>query len=271
MSKALVRVVPDDWNMLKEIAQTAYESGSFGATKGESAIKLLFCFEHGLPLSAANQGLFVVNRQIAAMGQIAASQIRRHPDYDYKVEKLDTKGCTIAIYRHGELEGRASFTEADAERAGLLSKNVWKFYPEDMYFNRAIGRAQRRFAPDALGIPVYTAEELDEETTVATTWTVQEPDPTTTTPAPEKTWHTAWHGTAPKPSVTTINGAKVAPTETKYDSIAKLIAHPGWTPDRIMAANKNDDGVPQLPATAQTCQEIAEKLEKEDNEKIQTA
>ena len=50
--------------------------------------------------------------------------------------------------------------EADARRAGLLRKNNWKKYPQDMYFARTIGRAARWHVPHLFGGAIYTPEEL---------------------------------------------------------------------------------------------------------------
>jgi hypothetical protein len=127
--------------MIEAIAAAAHESRKVGvSTRGEAAIKFLFCYENGLPLSAANTGLYIVNGRIAAQSNIIAAQIRRHPDYDYRVKALDNRGCTIEILRRVDaewrIEGEASFTEDDAQRAGLLSKDNYQGYPSDMYFNR---------------------------------------------------------------------------------------------------------------------------------------
>jgi len=248
-TKALT-VTPDRWNMLLSIAKEMYESRAFGVTRGEAAIKLLFCLEYGLPLSAANQGLFVVNQRISAMGQICAAALKNHPDYNYFIEHLDDKGCTIAVFEHGEKIGTASFMEKDAKRAELLSKDVWKKYPEDMYFNRAIGRAMRRHAPNALSMTVYTPEELGAEVnqdSEASAWSIADPASFSVEPI----------GTSP--DVATYIPFPTKQSVPTYDSIEKLLAQLGWTAERIIAANEG-----KIPATAEECQKVAEKLEAED-------
>lgn len=265
-NKAIVAVRPNDWAMIQSIAQECYESRAFGVTKGEAAIKILFCFEHGLPLTAANQGLYVVRGRITPMGQICASQIRKHPDYDYKIEQLDAKGCTISISRHGEKVGEATFDEGDAQRAGLLSKDVWKSYPEDMYFNRAIGRAQRRLAPDALSMPVHTTEELGAEVDGGGE------------PVWSEVTTTITHPHVPGPPVESVTITDATSVSIPADpaahhgidvlmkdkfsgptTIDALLAHPGWTAERIVVAS---EGV--IPATAEDCQRVARVLEEQD-------
>jgi len=260
MTKALI-VTPDRWNMLLSIAQEMYESRAFGVTRGEAATKLLFCLEYGLPLSAANQGLYVVNGRVAAMGQIAAAELRKHPDYDYTIERLDDKGCTIAVSRHGEVIGTASFTEEDARRAELIDKDNYRHFPSDMYFNRAIGRAMRRFAPDALSMTVYTPEELgaevdrDSEITLGegTVWTVKKTEATEPLPTPSQ------EKALDAQIESTIDYQSSQTTTSSYDSIHALLAVPGWTAERIIAANED-----KIPATAEECQKVAEKLGAED-------
>lgn len=186
------QLTPQVWNMIEAIANVSFESRKFGVTsRGEAALKFLFCYENGLALSAANTGLYIVNGKIAAQGNIIAAQIRKHPTYDYRIKSINDKGCTVEILRLVDgawrTEGEASFTEEDAKRAGLLSKENYQSYPSDLYFNRALARAQKRFAPDAFGQPVYTPEELglkadDENGIVEGTWTVVPSAPTAETP-----------------------------------------------------------------------------------------
>ena len=191
---AVRTLTPDVWSMLTAIGQTVADSKAFGAQRGaEAAIKALFCYENGLPLTAANTGLYIVNGRIAAQTNIIAAQLRKHPTYDYRVDKCDDNGATVTILRRvdGQWrdEGTASFTKDDATKAGLANKDNYKGYSSDMFFARALARAQRRYAPDIWGGPVYTPEELgasvdDDGNTVEGTWApVANGKPTSQLPA----------------------------------------------------------------------------------------
>ena len=194
-SNALVvrpSVTPQLWQMFAEIANAAHTSRRFGlSTPGEAAMKFLFCFENDLPLSAANTGLYIVNGHMAVQSNIIAAQLRRHPDYDYRIVKITDDGCTVEILRRAadgkfSPEGQASFTQDDAKRAGLLDKDNYKNYPSDMYFARALGRAQRRFAPDVFSQPVYTPEEIGSGDVIEGNWRpVPEAPAVKTAPAPD--------------------------------------------------------------------------------------
>jgi len=168
-TKALVprqELTPQLWSMLESVGLTFFKSGKMSVTTAsEGVVKALFCIENGLPLTAA-RGLFFVNGKLGIESGVIAAMLRQHPVYDYEIGRLDTDGCTVAITRYGEVIGEASFTIDDATRAGLAQKNNYKSYPEDMFFAKAITRAQRRYAPDIFGAAVYAAETMSD-------WTVE--------------------------------------------------------------------------------------------------
>lgn len=225
-------LTPDVWSMLTAIGQTVADSKAFGAQRGaEAAIKALFCYENGLPLTAANTGLYIVNGRIAAQTNIIAAQLRKHPSYDYRVDACDDKGATVTILRlvDGKWrdEGKASFGLDDATKAGLANKDNYKGYSSDMFFARALARAQRRYAPDIWGGPVYTPEELgmaaDDGNTVEGTW-------------------------AP------VANGKPAPQLPAAPSLNDLVAQYGA--EKIMAANGGT-----IPGTDDELRKVADALE----------
>lgn len=152
-------LTPDYWAMLAEVGNAHIR-----------VKKALFCFESRMPLSMADS-LYVVNGRIGVQSDLVARQVRAHPHYDYDIVELNEKQCTVRIYRINENGDMSpldrldnlmdvTFTWKQAERAGLTKKDVWAKYPEDMLFGKAMTRAQRRFAPDALVTPAYTREEM---------------------------------------------------------------------------------------------------------------
>ena len=175
--------------MFHDLDAAAFKSRRFGVTEGETVIKLLFCYENGLALSVANTGLYVVNGKMQVEGHVVAAQFRRHPQYDYTIEDHDEEGCTIVVWHDGAEIGEARFDKTHATRAGLINKDAFKKYPHDLYFNKAIARAFRRFAPDLFTQSVYIPGELPgSDDTVTTAWEVVDPEeevaaPKTTEPA----------------------------------------------------------------------------------------
>jgi len=160
------KLTPDVYEMLEKIALASYDSRKFGITKpGEATIKLLFCLEAGLHLSTANTGLYIVNGKLAVQSNTIAAKLRQHPNYDYEIKEHTDKICTIEIWRLGRsgewgVAGVSTFTIDDAKSAGLLGKDVWKQYPKNMLFGRAITNGYRFYAPDVFGMPLYIPEEL---------------------------------------------------------------------------------------------------------------
>ena len=177
---------PANWQMLSAIAESTAMAKS---EQVKVAKHLLFCFENQLPLSlAVNGGLYTVKNRVEVEGTVIRAQIRKSPDYDYKIITLTDKECTIEI---GKLEqeylielsedlktqistrpidkyayvtiGQASFTIEDAKQAGLIKPDSpWEKYPTDMLLNRATSRAYKRLCPDIFMQSVYVRGEISD-------------------------------------------------------------------------------------------------------------
>jgi len=159
------QITSEEWRRAEAFATVMAGDSTFGVRLGTAVVKTVFCLENRLPLSTALK-IAVVKGNMVIPSSVIASLLRSHPLYDYRVVQLDNLGCTVAIMRRDtptvewREEGRASFTMQDARQADLADKDVWQKYPQDMMFNRALARAQRRFAPDLFSITVYTPGEL---------------------------------------------------------------------------------------------------------------
>lgn len=137
------------------------------------------------PFEAMNVIYFVNGRPSLDSG-IRAARMKR-AGYDWKVVQQDDKGCILLLLKDGRYITRPvlkdgviqfddkgnvkeepvviSFLEADAQRAGLLTKSgsLYKTYPKIMYFNRAISGAQKTYAPEVLnGSDMVSREEAEE-------------------------------------------------------------------------------------------------------------
>lgn len=77
-------------------------------------------------------------------------------------ELSDTNASAI-FRRPGFPDHRHSWSMADAQRAGLAGKDVWKKYPRAMLRSRCVSEALRAWAPDVLGAGVYVEGEFDSE------------------------------------------------------------------------------------------------------------
>jgi hypothetical protein len=159
---------------LDEAVKTAkifFQSGLFKDTADASkaVVKIMAGQELGFGPVQSMNGLSIIQGRVCIGAGLMASALKGHPKYDYRIkEHNDTVCCIVVLQRNTtsspwEEIGESSFSIKDAEKAGLTSKAVWKQYPRNMLFSRAISNALRWFAPDVFSTPVYTPEEMGED------------------------------------------------------------------------------------------------------------
>jgi len=168
MSNAIVKseINQATWSLVRQMANDMAVANN---EKAKIAQRLLFCLENDLPLSlAVNGGLYVVNNRVEVEGNVIRAKIKSHPNYNYKIMRLDDTGCTLQAIEDGEIIGEVTFEEEHARRAGLLTKDNWKYYPADLYLNRATSRLYKRFMPDLFFAPVYIHGEIERADVVDT-------------------------------------------------------------------------------------------------------
>jgi len=155
--------------ILKEpmaIGEVFAASGMFPdvKTQAQAVVKILAGRELGLSPFQAMRSLYLVNGKLAMMADVMASMLKKNDKYDYIVEKLDDAECTIVFYQiNGDKKeiGKSTFTFKDAAKAGLVNKEVWKSYPRNMLFSRALSNGIRWFCPDvSCGYTVEEAEDI---------------------------------------------------------------------------------------------------------------
>jgi hypothetical protein len=118
--------------------------------------------EVGLSPMAAIQNIAVINGRPTLWGDAVLAVIKRHPEFEGIEETSGDGWAQCTIKRKGNKPVTSVFTEDDARRAGLLSKDgPWQTYRPRMMKMRARSFAARDQFPDALrGIRV-AEEELD--------------------------------------------------------------------------------------------------------------
>jgi len=144
-------------------------SGMFTDIKSQAqaVVKILAGRELGLAPLEAMTNLYIVNGKVACQAKVIGALIKKNNKYDYKVEKLDETECTIAFFQieggnRVEL-GKSTFTIKDAAKAGIVNKEVWKNYPRNMLFARALSNGARWYCSDAFcGYTVEEVEGIDE-------------------------------------------------------------------------------------------------------------
>ena len=152
---------------LNAMAAILGKSGFFGNdSQSAIAVRLMAGLEAGFTPFAAISGTFVINGKPGFGANMLAQAIKKSGKYDYRVVSKTEKGCTIKIIdvASKEVIGEESFTEKDAQNAGLWHSATWKKYPKQMLFNRCISMAMRTHCPEVLGgHTAYTPEEIGGE------------------------------------------------------------------------------------------------------------
>ena len=141
------------------------QSGMFPDLKSQAqaVVKILAGRELGLSPLQSMTDIYMVNGKVALQAKLIAALIKKSGKYDYTVDKWDSEECLITFYQlNGKKEkiGESSFSIKDAARAGIVNKEVWKSYPRNMLFARAVSNGARMYCADI--ITAYTPEEVED-------------------------------------------------------------------------------------------------------------
>ena len=149
------------FTVIQTIAPTIHESRMFkGITSPHAAaVVMLKGAELGFPFTAAFEYIEMIEGKAALKPQGMLALIHRSGKFEMKVTD-QPDGCTVWMKRRDTgFEYAASFTKADAARAGIAKPNgAYDKYAGDMYRARAIARCARVAAPDILAGMYMTAE-----------------------------------------------------------------------------------------------------------------
>lgn len=139
------------------------KSGMFTDIKSatQAVVKIMAGKELGMTPFQSMASIYIVNGKLALTSQAMSSLIKKTKKYDYKVIKLDETECSLDFFVNEEKTGNSTFTFKDAAKAGLVNKDVWKNYPKNMLFARALSNGARFFCPDAIS-GYYVKEEIED-------------------------------------------------------------------------------------------------------------
>ena len=157
---------------LLSLSEQLARSNFFGVKDGAQALaKILAGREMGFAPVASLMGVHLIQGRPTISAGLMASAVKGSGKYDYRihwepgnaVNNGETTGCQVEFFQQGQRVGHSTFTLADAERAGLAGKDVWKQYRRNMLFARALSNGVRWYCPDVFQGSVYTPEELGAE------------------------------------------------------------------------------------------------------------
>lgn len=145
------------------------KSGFFSDTQSanQAIVKILAGQELGIAPFTAMKEISIHQGKLGFSAHLVAVLIKRSNRYSFKITQLDNQKCSIDFYEYGEKIDNSNFTIQDAQLAGLINKDVWKKYPRNLLFARALTNGARWYCPEVFNGSVYTPEELgasvDEE------------------------------------------------------------------------------------------------------------
>ena len=129
----------------------------------QAIVKIIAGREMGIGAVTAMTGIHIIEGKVAIGAGLLAAAIKRSGRYNYRVVTLTDTEASVEILEGGKPCGISTFTAKDAAAAKIDGKTVWKQYPKNMLFARAISNAVRFYCPDVTGGPMYTPEELGAE------------------------------------------------------------------------------------------------------------
>lgn len=150
--------LPETESLAKHIVQSGYFKDSRSAS--QAVVKILAGREIGLPPIASMREVYIVKDKVSFSAHLIAGLVKGSQKYDYRVTRLDDKGCSVTFLEGGKEIGKSEFGEEDARRAQLVAGDNYKKYPRNMYFSRAIANGCRWYCPDVFNGSVYTPDEL---------------------------------------------------------------------------------------------------------------
>lgn len=163
---------PDTWAMFGRIANTVADTDFVpkGLRQKPSAVMACLLYGHALGLhpSVSLTEVYVIDGRPSISAALMAGKIRESGHSLRREEVRDEQGKITGVTAVGVRadggEDSYTFTLEMASRAGLLSKDNWKKYPEAMLWARACSQLARMLFSDVfLGQATYTPEEIEEE------------------------------------------------------------------------------------------------------------
>ena len=161
---------PQSLTDLEQVGKLLATSGYFSDARqmAQAAVTVMAGQELGVPPIASMMGINIIKGKVTMGGNLIASRVRAH-GYDFKITRHDDKGCVIQFLSKPNKGGKravigeSGFTEEDAKRAEVYGP-MYRKYPKNMYFNRAMSNGAKWFCPEIFaGMPVYVPEELGVE------------------------------------------------------------------------------------------------------------
>jgi len=153
-----------DLTRTTDIAKVFVQSGYWSevGSGSKAMVKVMAGREMGIGAFTAMQGINIIKGKLQLTANLLASMVKMSDKYDYRVRELTNEICRLEFFllvngQEPESLGFSDFSWGDAQTAGLATGNVWKSYPRNMMFARAMSNGVNLHCPDVTkGIRAYT-------------------------------------------------------------------------------------------------------------------
>ena len=152
------------FNFAVRLANSSLAPKNYQGKPDDVLIAMMMGFEVGLNPMQAIQNIATINGRPSIWGDAMLALVQNHPSFKGIQETFDdaTMTATCVVQRKGGQPHTVTFSQADAEKAGLWGKpGPWQNYPKRMLKQRARGFALRDQFADAL-LGLVSAEEAQD-------------------------------------------------------------------------------------------------------------
>lgn len=137
-------------------------------TPQQAMVAIEYGADMGMGLLESLRSVQVVKGHPCLKAGAIGSLIKKRFGADaFVVDRCDNTGCVIRVKQldqGGEVQWAVvEFLEADAKAAGLFGSGMYKKYPADMYYARAISRVMKRHFQHLGTGEIWVAELVDRK------------------------------------------------------------------------------------------------------------
>lgn len=171
ITRATSAIIPRTVDDVARLAKMAHASGLAKVSSPEAAgVIILTGAELGLSPMQSLRGIYVIDGKPVLSADLMVAIVKRADVCEWwRTVESTADVCTIATQRVGEpAPTEKTWRRADAERAGVASKQPWRQYPAQMLRHRCAADLAREVYPDVM-LGLYTPDEMEPADVVVVT------------------------------------------------------------------------------------------------------
>jgi hypothetical protein len=158
------QTIEDMWRLSQYIVASGLAPQSFKKPE-QVFVAIQMGAELGLPPVQSLNSIAVINGRASIWGDASIAMVRRSSVCKSLTSRHEGEGetrvCIVTGIRDNGDKSEQRFGYKDAKRAGLLSRDTYRNYPDRMYFHRAFGYVAHELFPDLL-MGMNLAEEQQD-------------------------------------------------------------------------------------------------------------